>query len=219
MNDEMKTAISNLRRPEDIMKFFDDFFDYGCIDVDGVRHVDSLGGSDFRTKYRTLGLEDTLKHRIGACIEQTNATKYLLDLMRIDNRVFCTRGYNEEHRVPDDLYLVHCFTLAYFDGKVMNIEHSDSEMRGIYVYGTAEEAIRETHQLFSDKFIRHDASETTLHEYKGLIPGGLSFWEFNQHMNAIVAASEISRHEVPARSVAGMSGNPDYNSVEGLAGE
>lgn len=185
INDELKTAISHLRQPEDIISFFDHFIDYGCIDVDSIKHVDSLGGNDFRAKYRTLGLEDTLKYRIGACIEQTNVTKYLLDRMGIENRTLCTRGYSEEHKAPDDLYLVHCYTLAYFDDKVLNIEHSDSEMRGIRSYISAKEAIRETHKLFSDKFIRHGAYETTLCEYKELIPGGLSFLEFNKHMNSI----------------------------------
>ncbi len=33
----------------------------------------------------------------------------------------------------------------------MSIEHSDREMHGIYTYDSAEEAIRETHKLFSDK--------------------------------------------------------------------
>jgi hypothetical protein len=185
INDELKTTISNLRQPEDIMSFFDNFIDYGCIDVDSIKHVDSLGGNDFRAKYRTLGLEDSLKYRIGACIEQTNVTKYLLDRMGIENRTLCTRGYSEKHKAPDDLYLVHCYTLAYVDSKVLNIEHSDSEMRGIRSYISAEEAIRETHKLFSDKFIRHGACETILCEYKELIPGGLSFLEFNKHMNSI----------------------------------
>jgi hypothetical protein len=185
MDDEVKIAISNLRQPEDIMSFFDNFLDYGCIDLDGVKYVDSLGENDFRTKYRTLGLEDTMKYRIGACIEQTNVTKYLLDRMGVKNRMFCTRGYSEEHKAPDDLYLVHCYTLAYFDDKVLNIEHSDSELRGIYSYISTEEAICETHKLFSDKFTRHGACETTLNEYTELIPGGLSFLEFNKYMNTI----------------------------------
>lgn len=191
MNDEMKIAISNLRQPEDIMSFFDNFFDYGCIDVDGVKHVDSLGGNDFRAKYRTLGLEDTLKYRIGACIEQANVTKYLLDQMGIKNRMFCTRGYSEEHKAPDDLYLVHCYILAYFGDKVLNIEHSDSELCGVYSYISAEEAIYETHKLFRDKFIRHGACETTLNEYTELVPGGLSFLEFNKHMNCLAETQSV----------------------------
>ncbi len=51
---------------------------------------------------------DSLKHRIGACIEQTNATKYLLDSMRIDNRVFYTRATTRsiEHRTIFTWFIV-----------------------------------------------------------------------------------------------------------------
>ncbi len=152
MDDKIQTAISKARTPQDIMDFFDNFISYGCIDLDGVKYIDSLGGNDFRARYRTLSLQDTLKYQIGACIEQTNVTKYLLDTIGVKGRMFCTMGYNEEHNTPDDIYLVHCFTLANFDDKVLNIEHSDSELRGIYSYDTIEEAIIKTHQLFSNKF-------------------------------------------------------------------
>lgn len=180
---KMKTRILELNQPEDIMTFLDDFIQYGCVDVDRKKYIDSLGGNEFREKYRTLGLEDTLKYKIGACIEQTNVTKYLLDCMKIRNRTFCTRGYNEEHITLNDPYLVHCFTLAYYDDKVLNIEHSDSEKRGIYAYDTEKEAIGATHKIFSDKFISHGANRIELYEYVDFIPSRLSFLEFNKFVS------------------------------------
>jgi len=189
MDYEMKKAIAELRRPEDIMCFLDGFIRYGCIDVDGVEHVNSLGGKDFRVKFRTLGLEDSLQYRIGACIEQANITKYLLNQMDVKSRTFCTRGYNDAHPAPDDLYLIHCYVLARFGDKVLNIEHSDSEKRGIYVYYSAEEAIRETHRIFSNKFILNGAVSTTLDEYEDFIPGGLSFHEVNQYISRVTLQS------------------------------
>lgn len=90
---ELDAAIAGLMTPEDVMRFFNQYFSYGCIDVNGVKYIDSLGGDGFRATYRTLSLEDSLKNRIGACIEQTNVTKYLLNMMGIENRTFCTRGY------------------------------------------------------------------------------------------------------------------------------
>lgn len=185
MDRDMKIAISGLRQPEDVMRFFDGFIRYGCVDVDGVEHIDSLGGADFREKFRTLGLEDALEHRIGACIEQANITKYLFDEMGIKSRMFCTRGYNKEHRAPNDLYLIHCYVLGYFGNCVLNVEHSDSEKRGIYTYQSVETAIRETHKMFSDKFMSHGATSTTLDEYIQLIPGGLSFLEVNNYITQI----------------------------------
>lgn len=164
------------------MQFFERFIRYGCVDVDGIEHIDSLGGADFREKFRTLGLEESLKRRIGACIEQANITKYLFDEVGIKSRMFCTRGYNGEHQAPNDLYLIHCYVLGYFGNSVLNIEHSDSEKRGIYVYQSAEAAIYETHKMFSDKFMSHGATSITLNEYTQLIPGGLSFLEVNSYI-------------------------------------
>lgn len=182
MNEKMKEAIASLRTPEDIMQFFDSFISYGCIDVDGTEYIDSLGGHDFREKFRTLSLEDSLDKRIGACVEQANITKYLLNQMGVKSRMFCTRGYNKEHPAPDDLYLIHCYVLALFDNKVLNIEHSDGEKRGIYIFDSEEDAIRDTHRMFSEKFMLHGATETTLDEYETFIPGGLSFLDVSRYI-------------------------------------
>lgn len=190
MDYKTQKAIERLRGPEDIMRFFDGFIRYGCIDVDGREHIDSLGGKDFREKFRTLGLEDSMEHRIGACVEQANITRYLLEHMGIKNRMFCTRGYNAEYPAPDDLYLIHCYVLAYWDDKVINIEHSDSEKRGIYIYNSDEEAIRQTHKMFSNKFIQNGATMTAFDEYADLIPGNLSFLEVNKYINQIAIKND-----------------------------
>lgn len=183
MEEELERAAANLKTPEDIMDFFREFISYGCVSSDGIRYEDSLGGAEFREKYRTLSLEDSLKEKIGACIEQTNITKYLLTQMNIKNRTFCVKGFNEVHQAPDDLYLVHCFTLAYIDGKVLNIEYSDSELRGIYVYESEEDAISQSYALFGGKFRKHGATETSLYAYTPYIPGGLTFDEFNRYIS------------------------------------
>lgn len=185
LKNDIEAVINALRKPEDIMTFFDNHFNYGCIDVDGVRHIDSLGGNDFREKYRTLSLEASLANQIGACFEQTNVTKFLLDNMSIKNKTLCTRGYNEEHKAPDDLYLVHCYTIAFYDNEVLCVEHSDSEKRGIYRYSSENKAFQELHKIFSDKFRAHGALDTSVVEYEELIPGGLTFSEFNQWMNSV----------------------------------
>lgn len=179
----MQQAIASLRTAEDVMAFFDRYIEYGSIDVDGNRLMNSLGGSDFRTKYRTTSLETSLSEQIGACIEQTNITRYLLMQMHIPCKTFCTRGYNADHPAPHDLYLVHCWTLAYIGENIVCIEHSDTEKQGIYVYETEVEAKSAVHQIFSDKFRHHGAVETTLVEYHDFVPGGLSFNEFNEWMN------------------------------------
>lgn len=178
----MDKTIANLRSPEDIMRFFDDFISYGCIDVNGMKHINDLGGHDFRPNYRTLSLEQSLDNRIGACIEQTNITRYLLERLGIRCRTFCTRAWNAEHPAPDDLYLVHCYPLAVYADRAVLIEHSHHVKRGIYTFPTETEAIEEMRRLFSDTSVIADATSSRQVEYTDYIPGGLSFLEFNRWM-------------------------------------
>lgn len=188
MDDKLTELIRQIKTPEDMMRFFDENITYGCIHVDGTRYEDSLGGHDFKEKYRTLSLEDSLSQRIGACFEQANISKYIYEVLGIPCKTFCTRGFTAEHPYPDDLYLVHCFVLGCWGDEVLNVEHSDSEKRGIYRYGTMEDAERETDKIFAAKFRLHDATETRVDEYDGYIPGGLTFLEFNQFVkeNSII---------------------------------
>lgn len=181
---DMGAAARALARPEDAMGFLDGFVEYGCIDADGVRHVDSLGGENFRAGFRTLSLSRSLEERIGACIEQTNITRYLLGRMGVACRTFCTRGYSAGHPAPHDAYLVHCFTIALPQGDgAMLVEHSDSEKRGVFRYADADEAIRGAHGIFAGKFAEHGATSFSLDEYEGYVPGGLSFADFVEFMN------------------------------------
>lgn len=185
---ELTKKIKEIKTPEDMMRFFDENIVYGCIYVDGTRYVDSLGGHDFKEKYRILSLEDSLKNRIGACFEQANISKYIYEISGMMHKTMCTRGFTKEHPFPDDLYLVHCYVLGFWGDKVINVEHSDTEKRGIYIYSTLKEAMEETDKIFSEKFKLHGATETRVDEYSGYIPGGLTFLEFNEFVrdNAIV---------------------------------
>lgn len=180
MDKSIVEKIQAISTPEKMLCFFDESIEYGCIHVDGKRYVDSLGGHDFKEKYRTLSLDDSLSNRIGACFEQANISKYVYEVLGIQHKTVCTRGFTKEHPYPNDLYLVHCYVLGRWGDKVLNVEHSDTEKRGIYVYNSFEEAIQETNLIFSEKFILNGAEETRVDEYVGYIPGGLTFLEFNQ---------------------------------------
>ena len=180
MMKEICKAIRRIASPDDMMKFFDENISYGCVHADGTRYVDSLGGSAFQEMYRTMSLEESLNNRLGICFEQANISKYIYEILGIPCRTFCTRGFTNEHPYPNDLYLVHCYVFGFWGDKVINVEHSDTEKKGIYIYDSIEDAVRETDKIFSEKFRLHGATETRADEYEGYIPGGLTFLEFNQ---------------------------------------
>ena len=180
MDEIIVEKVKTIDAPEDMLRFFDETIEYGCVHSDGKRYVDSLGGHDFKEKYRTLSLEDSLSNRIGACFEQANISKYIYEVLGIQHKTACTRGFTKEHPYPNDLYLVHCYVLGKWGNKVLNVEHSDTEKRGVYVYDSFEETMQETNAIFSEKFMLNGAEETRADEYTGYIPGGLTFLEFNQ---------------------------------------
>lgn len=176
----MDEKIKQIKTPEDMMRFFDENIQYGCIHVNGTKYIDSLGGSDFREMFRTMSLVDSLMHQLGGCFEQANIARYICETIGIPCHTFCTRGYSEEHPAPDDLYLVHCYVIGRWGERFINVEHSDTEKRGIYIYDTLNTALQETDKIFAQKFRLHGATETRADEYEGYIPGGLTFLEFNR---------------------------------------
>ncbi|MBQ8081979.1 MAG: hypothetical protein IJ240_08780 [Clostridia bacterium] len=180
MSKHLTEKIKEIKTPEDMMQFFDENIQYSCIHVDGKKYIDSLGGHDFREKFRTMSLEKSLEEQLGGCFEQANISKYVYDMLGIPCHTFCTRGHSEEHPAPDDLYLVHCYVIGQWEDRFINIEHSDAEKRGIYAYYTLDDAVRAMDEIFSEKFKVHGATETRVDEYVGYIPGGATFLEFNQ---------------------------------------
>ena len=83
--------IFDIKSPQDILDFMDENIKYGWLDINGEEHIGNM--KNFRRIYKTSSLEDTLKHRLGCCIEQVRLMSYLLDKINIKNKMFCTRIY------------------------------------------------------------------------------------------------------------------------------
>ena len=77
MSKHLTEKIKEIKTPEDMMQFFDENIQYSCIHVDGKKYIDSLGGHDFREKFRTMSLEKSLEEQLGGCFEQANISKYV----------------------------------------------------------------------------------------------------------------------------------------------
>ena len=172
--------LENIKTPNDILEFMDENIKYGWLDINGNEHIGNM--KDFRKLYRTSSIEETLEHKIGTCIEQVYLMKYLLDKLKIKNKMFCTRIYepNDFNDLEKEEYM-HCFVLYYLDNKVYQIEHPNWERIGIYEFDTEEEAI----DSINDYYIKMSGGiNRPITEYYEVIPN-ISFKEFNNYINSL----------------------------------
>ena len=172
--------IYDIKTPEDILKFMKENIKYGWLDINNQEHIGNM--KDSRRLYRTSSIEEVLSHGIGTCIEQVYLMHYLLDLLEIPNKMFCTRIY--EGKDFNDLEAeehMHCFVLYYINGKVYQIEHPNWEKVGIYEFDDEEKALKE----INDYYVKMvDGKARPITEYFEVVPN-ISFKDFNNYINKL----------------------------------
>ena len=178
--------INSIKTPEDILEFMNEHIKYGYVDINGEEHINSL--KNFRRLYRTGTVEETLSHGLGTCIEQVNLMKYLLNLIDIPSKMYCTRIYEGENfNNLDEEEHMHCFLLYFLNGKVYQLEHPNPEKVGIYEFNSEEEAIK----TINDYYIKRVAGKARpVTEFYEVIPD-LSFKEFNMYINSLDKSKEL----------------------------
>ena len=71
--------------PEDIFNWMEENVEYGWLDTEGNRHIREM--KDFRKQYRTMSVEESMKQKIGTCIEQVAVMHFLLDKIQIKSKM------------------------------------------------------------------------------------------------------------------------------------
>ena len=172
--------INDIKTPDDILEFMKENIKYGWLDINNNEHIGNM--KDFRKLYRTASIEETLKHKIGTCIEQVYLIKTLLDKINIKNKMFCTRIYeSNDFNDLDKEEHMHCFVLYYLDNKVYHIEHPNFEKIGIYEYDSEEIAINKINEYYVNMSGGIPRPITEFYEVKP----NLSFKEFNNYINSL----------------------------------
>lgn len=59
--------IDDLKTPNDIYNFIDENIEYGWIDINGNKHLNTM--KEFRRLYRTMSIDEILKYKLGTCID------------------------------------------------------------------------------------------------------------------------------------------------------
>ena len=172
------TPLPELQTVEDIYRWIDENIAYGWQDKDGGTHTSEM--KDFRRLYRTMSVTETLRQKIGTCIEQVALMHELLDAIGIPNQMDCCRIFEpDDYGNLEEEEHMHCFLLYFQNGKTYHMEHPNVEQKGIYEYPTEEAALRTITEYYV-KLRGGKESPTTC--FSG-VPAGVSFREFNAFIN------------------------------------
>lgn len=167
----VKSNFYEIKNDCELMDYMNKYILYGWVDHDYKEHIDNL--KNFKELYRTSTIDEIITTKLGTCIEQAKLIKYWFDLMNIENKLFCIRGYETE---KDDIQM-HCFVLFHYQDFWYHFEHSTIRKRGIYKFDMLEEAIAKTSEQFLKGYDLKELTEIPT------IPDRLTFAEFNQYVN------------------------------------
>ncbi|MBW6411191.1 transglutaminase domain-containing protein [Clostridium weizhouense] len=172
--------INEIKFPKDIFQYMNDNIEYGWIDINGDKHIKIM--KDFRKIYRISSIEETIDSGLGTCIEQVALMHYLLDKLKVKNKMFCCRIYEpDDYGNLEEEEHMHCFVLYYLNNKVYHMEHPNFEKKGIYEYDSEESAINTIVNYYIQ--LRGGKDSPLAEFYK--IEKGLSFKEFNKYINQV----------------------------------
>ena len=174
----MSIEITNIKTKEDVLEYMKRNIKYGWIDINGDKHINTM--KDFRRLYKTSSVEDTIKNKLGTCIEQVSLMKYLCDIANIKSKMYSTRIYErDDYDNLEEEEHMHCFLLVFEDNKVYHLEHPNFNRIGIYEYSNEEEAIKTINDYY-EKLSNGVSRPVTEYTY---VPVGISFKEFNAYLN------------------------------------
>lgn len=172
---------NEIKTPEDIFTYMNEHIQYGWMDAEGIVHQNEM--KEFRKKYRTMSIEDSIKNGVGTCIEQVYLMHHLLNQIHVINKMFCCRIYepDEYNDFSEDEHM-HCFLLYYQNNKVYQLEHPNVEKAGIYEYENEAIALKEIETYYVE--LRGGKKSPTTQFYK--VDEGLTFQQFNAYINHVV---------------------------------
>ncbi len=172
--------LNEIKTSQDIFKYMCDNIEYGWIDVNGEKHLNTM--KEFRRIYRTMSIDEILEYKIGTCIEQVALMHYLLDRIKVKNKMYCCRIFEpDDYGNLEEEEHMHCFVLYFENGKVYHMEHPNFERKGIYEYNSEEEAIKAIVEYYIE--LRGGKDSPTKEFFE--VPVGISFKEFNKYINHV----------------------------------
>ena len=171
--------ILEIKSPQELLDYMneEDNMRYGWLDPDNNEHIDTM--KQFRKLYRTLSIKDSIKYKLGTCIEQTNLEMFVMDNLSIPYKAYCLRSYEDNTRLVEPK--MHCFLLYFVNDKCYHFEHSNPEVRGIHEYDNEEEAMKEILAYYQKRDNGKSRQLLEIHE----VPEGLTWQEWNAYLDEL----------------------------------
>lgn len=114
--------------------------EYGYFDIYNVVHNDI--DDNFSKFYKLQTPQETLKNGIGVCWDQVELERYLFSSNKIEFKTYFIVHYDED-KCP-----THTFLIYKDNNNYCWFEHSWSKYKGIHIYTSEEEALKDVKEKF-----------------------------------------------------------------------
>jgi len=135
-------TFQEVKTPERLMLFLDQNFEYGVIDNNGNKHLDS-NSDQFQvvcnTQWKLRPVEEILKDGVGHCYDQVEIEREWFTKNGFNVKTFWISAYQEE---IENSGFSHTY-LIYQDNDVWKLfEHADFSNKGIYTFKNVGDAVK-----------------------------------------------------------------------------
>lgn len=158
---------------EDLMVIMNDI-KYGYMDNKGEIHNDA--NDEFSELYKLQSPQETLENKIGVCWDQVELERYLFKKKNIEFKTYFIVHYDND-RCP-----THTFLIYKDNNKYYWFEHSWKKHRGITVYDSELEALKDIKDKFVKDELNNEYNYMNLCIYEYSKPDyGINVLEFYKH--------------------------------------
>lgn len=168
----IKNNFDEVETPEELMDYMIKHFNYGYIDINGEKHLDTLNGVN--NNYKINPTDVTKRENIGTCLDQLKLEKEFFDKKGIETKVFYVKYKNTSmNNTKDHIHTI----LAYKDNDSWcSFEHSFYNQRGIHKFDNVED----TYNYFIENGLNSHCVVENVKEINN-IPDDLSIEEFMKY--------------------------------------
>lgn len=157
-------TFQEVKTPEQLMIYLDQYFQYGVIDNNGNKYYDS-NSDEFQlicdTQWKLRSVNEMLKDGVGHCYDQVEIERDWFTKKGFEVKTFWIAAYQEE---IENSGFSHAYLIYKDSGEWKLFEHSDFSNRGIHIFKSVNDAVKcqAEHQIeFAESCIKPIKKYTT----------------------------------------------------------
>jgi len=133
---------NDIKTPEELMTYLNQYFEYGVVDKNGKKIFDSNSEAfqnACNNDWTLRPVLQILKDKIGHCYDQVEVERYWFDKHGYKTKTFWISAYQEE---VENSGFCHTYLLFFENNMWKLFEHSDASNRGIFEFKSVDEAVK-----------------------------------------------------------------------------